>query len=99
MAIADWQLGRAYREAGQPDKAQHHLASAIVFQAVLDKSNPEYAEYRYYLVKMWAERVQLPDGYSLRAEYNDMRAALLDRDPERWEYQQLPKFSDVIKIE
>lgn len=86
LAIADWQSGRAAREAGEPVIAEGRLDSALRRQRALDAANPSFAEYRLYLVRILREIGRLPGREAERAEGDALGAELLRRDPARWEY-------------
>ena len=92
-AIADYELGRTLAltdPSADRATARTALNRALVLQRQLDAQNPEYAEYRLFLTKIFRELSRLPgdNGYAAH-EADTLAAELSARDPQRWEYQGL----------
>jgi hypothetical protein len=92
-AIADYELGRTLAltdPSADRTTARTALNRALVLQRQLDAQNPEYAEYRLFLTKIFRELSRLPgdNGYAAH-EADTLAAELSARDPQRWEYQGL----------
>lgn len=87
LAIADLRLGEALAADGKTAEAREVLQRGIVRQRALDAANPEYAEYRLYLVRLLRALGRLPGEDAARDEGRRLGAALLARDPLRAEYQ------------
>ncbi len=79
LAIADYRLAQAETFAGDLEQARSHLLSAYSRQVDLDAKNPEFAEYRLFLVRI------LIAMHDPRAK--SMAQDLLARDPSRYEYK------------
>lgn len=86
LAIADLRLGEALAENGEAGAARVALRRGIERQRELDAANPEYAEYRLYLVRLLRALGRLPGEDAARDEGRRLGAELLARDPQRAEY-------------
>lgn len=89
LAVADYELGRALAAAGDRAGARSALLRALALQRTLDARNPEYAEYALYLARILRELGRLPGGESDARGAAELGAALLARDPLRWEYREV----------
>ena len=63
------------------------LRRGVAHQRQLDAENPEYAEYRLYLVRLLRALGDLPGEDAARAEAQRLARELLQRDPQRAQYQ------------
>jgi hypothetical protein len=96
-AIADYELGRTLAltdPSADRTTARTALNRALVLQRQLDAQNPEYAEYRLFLTKIFRELSRLPGGDAMAREdaahqADELASELSRRDPTRWEYQGL----------
>lgn len=87
LAIADYRLGQALAAVGRVDQARIALRRGVAHQRQLDAENPEYAEYRLYLVRLLWALGDLPGEDAARAEAQRLAQELLRRDPQRAQYQ------------
>ena len=85
LALAHWHLGRAWA-ATDPDLGRYWLRRALEQQRQIDARDPEYAEYRLYLVRILADLGALPGEEAAAQEEQRLAAELRRRDPQRWEY-------------
>mgnify|MGYP000169732249 CR=1 FL=1 len=85
LAIADYYLGRSLANVGD-SRAMSVLKRGIDRQVRLDEANPEYAEYRLWLIRLYLEAGKLTGGESELKRGMEMLPALNARDPLRWEY-------------
>lgn len=85
LALAHWHLGRAWA-ATDPDLGRYWLRRALEQQRQIDNRDPEYAEYRLYLVRILLDLGALPGEEAAQQEAARLGAELRRRDPQRWEY-------------
>jgi tetratricopeptide (TPR) repeat protein len=88
LAIADLRVGEALTSAGKYPEARASLQKALIRQRALDADNPEYAEYRLYLVRILTALGRLPGEEATMEEANRLREELQRRDPMRAEYSE-----------
>lgn len=88
LAVGDYELGRALAPS-DPFAARTVLLRGLAIQRQLDSTNPEYAEYKLFLVRILRELGKLPSGGQFAHEADVLGGELSARDPQRWEYQNL----------
>ncbi len=86
LAIADLRLGEALTSTGKFVDAGTVLQRGLERQRKLDSENPEYAEYRLYLVRLLDALGRLPGQEKTISESRRLREELQRRDPMRAEY-------------
>jgi len=82
LAIADYNLGMAFKTSGNVALATEALQRALQRQTGLVPATGNYGEYLFYLGKILYALGQ-------REEADKVKADLLSRDPTRYEYQRL----------
>jgi tetratricopeptide (TPR) repeat protein len=88
LAIADLRVGEALTSTGKFSEARASLQKALVRQRALDADNPEYAEYRLYLIRILTSLGRLPGEEVAMEEAKRLREELQRRDPLRAEYSE-----------
>lgn len=88
LAIADLHLGEALIAAKNYDEAKIVLRRGMIRQRALDLANPEYAEYRLYLVRLGTALGRVPGQEQAAEVATGLRDELIQRDPTRAEYKE-----------